>query len=99
VLGPASAFFGAAGGSAVGPYGSELFPTRMRSAAQTLILALTILGSIAGLLVVGALSNSIGTSQAIAIVGIGPAIAILIFAALFPETARLELEQTSGDTA
>jgi len=98
ILGPASAFFGAAGGSAVGPYGSELFPTRMRSAAQTLILALTILGSIVGLLVVGALSNSIETSQAIAIVGIGPAAAIVVFAAFFPETARRELEETSGDT-
>jgi MFS family permease len=98
LLAPAFAFFGAAGGSAVGPYGSELFPTRMRSSAQTLILVLTVLGSAIGLLVVGTLSNSIETSEAIALAGIGPAIAIAIFAAFLPETARRELEETSGDT-
>ena len=97
VLAPVFALLGAAGGSAVGPYGSELFPTRMRAAAQALVLLCTILGSAAGLLVVGALSRSIGLGNAIALVGSSAAIALGVFAAGFPETARVELETTSGE--
>jgi MFS family permease len=80
----------------VGPYGSELFPTRMRAAAQTLVLALTILGSVVGLLAVGALSDPLGLGDAIALAGVLAA-GIALFAAGFPETARLELEVTSGE--
>jgi MFS family permease len=99
LLGPAFALLGSAGGSAVGPYGSELFPTRIRAAAQTLVLALTILGSIVGLLVVGELTESLELGEAIAIAGVSGAAAIALFAAGFPETARMELEATSGEDA
>jgi MFS family permease len=97
ILGPLFALLGTAGGSAVGPYGSELFPTRMRAAAQALILALTILGSAAGLLAVGALSDALSLGDAIALMGVCGAVAVALFAALFPETARIELEVTSGE--
>lgn len=97
LLGPAFALLGTAGGSAVGPYGSELFPTRMRAAAQTLVLALTIVGSIVGLLTVGALSDPIGLGNAIALAGVLAAAGIVLFVAGFPETARLELEVTSRE--
>jgi predicted MFS family arabinose efflux permease len=97
LLGPTFALLGAAGGSAVGPYGSELFPTRMRASAQSLIVLSTIIGSATGLLVVGALSDSMGLGGAIAVAGTGAALAIALFTVGFPETAGRVLEATSGE--
>jgi putative MFS transporter len=90
--------FGAAAGAALSPYGPELFPTRVRSAAQTAVLTTTVIGSILGLVTVGLLTPSLKVGPAIAILTPLPLIAVLIIATRFPETAGRELEQTSGES-
>jgi predicted MFS family arabinose efflux permease len=97
IAGPVAALAGAAGASAVGPYWGELFPTRVRSAAQTLLLVLTVLGSMAGLGAVALLRDVVSLGEAIAINSVTALIAIGIYIAFFPETARRDLDETSGD--
>ena len=46
------AMLGAAGGAAIAPFGTELFPTRIRSASQSLTFAMAVVGSASGLGVV-----------------------------------------------
>ena len=93
----AGAMFGSAGGSALAPYPSELFATRMRAEAQTLILVLGVTGSAAGLGVVSVLSDQLGLGASIAILAVLPIAALAIVALGFPETARRELEETSRE--
>jgi predicted MFS family arabinose efflux permease len=85
------------GGIALAPYASELFPTRVRAAANTAILAIGVLGSATGLAVAGLLSDRLGVGGAIASLGVLQLVAVAIVALRFPETARLELEETSGE--
>jgi hypothetical protein len=54
-------------------------------------------GSAAGLAVVGLLSDSLGLGPAIAVLALLPLVALAIVAVAFPETARRELEETSGE--
>ncbi|HKJ35065.1 MAG TPA: MFS transporter [Solirubrobacterales bacterium] len=98
IAGPIAAAIGAAGGAAAGPYGGELFPTRIRSAAQTLILVLTIVGSVLGLGAIALLRDSLTLGEAIAANGLGAVVAIIIFIAYFPETAGRDLDETSIDS-
>jgi len=56
-------------------------------------------GSVVGLGVVAVLSGPLGLGQAIAVLGITTIGALAIVAFGFPETARLELEETSGEEA
>jgi predicted MFS family arabinose efflux permease len=93
----AGAMLGSAGGAALAPYASELFATRIRSEAQTLTLVMGVTGSAAGLAVVGLLSDSLGLGPAIAVLALLPLVALAIVAIAFPETARRELEETSGE--
>jgi MFS family permease len=88
---------GSAGGAALAPYPSELFPTRVRSEAQTLTLAIAVMGSAVGLGIVGLLAGPLGLGPAIALLGVTTIAALAIVGFGFPETARLELEKTSGD--
>jgi predicted MFS family arabinose efflux permease len=96
-LAMAGATFGSAGGAALAPYASELFATRIRAEAQTLTLAIGVSGSAAGLGIVAALSGSLGLGHAIALLAVAQVAALIIVVIAFPETARLELEQTSGE--
>ena len=98
-LAMAGAMLGSAGGAALAPYGSELFATRIRAEAQTLTLAIAVTGSAAGLGIVAALSGSLGLGHAIALLAVAHVAALVVVALAFPETARLELEQTSGEAA
>jgi MFS family permease len=93
----AGAMFGAAGGAALAPYASELFATRIRSEAHTLVLVMAVTGSAAGLAVVGLLSGSLGLGPSIALLASLQLVALIIVAAAYPETARRELEETSGE--
>jgi hypothetical protein len=93
----AGAMLGSAGGAALAPYASELFATRIRSEAQTLTLVMGVTGSAAGLAVVGLLSDPLGLGPSIALLAALPLGALAIVAAAFPETARRELEETSGE--
>ena len=93
----AGAMLGSAGGSALAPYASELFATRIRAEAQTLTLVMGVTGSAAGLGVVGLLSDPLGLGPSIAVLALLPLIALAVVAVGFPETARRELEETSGE--
>jgi predicted MFS family arabinose efflux permease len=95
----AGAMLGSAGGAALAPYGSELFATRIRSEAQTLTLVMAVTGSAAGLAIVGVLSGSVGLGGSIAVLAVFPLVALVVVALGFPETARRELEETSGEEA
>lgn len=88
---------GSAGGAALAPYASELFATRIRSEAQTLTLAMAVTGSALGLAIVASLSGSLGLGPAIALLAALPFAGLTIVTIAFPETARQELEQTSGE--
>jgi predicted MFS family arabinose efflux permease len=93
------AMLGSAGGAALAPYASELFATRIRSEAQTLALIMSVAGSAVGLALVGVLSGSLGLGPSIALLAGLPLVALVIVALAFPETARRELEATSGEQA
>lgn len=93
------AMLGSAGGAALSPYASELFATRIRSEAQTLTLIMGVTGSAAGLSIVGLLSGSLGLGHAIALLAVLPLAGLVVVAKTFPETARRELEVTSGEAS
>jgi predicted MFS family arabinose efflux permease len=89
---------GSAGGAAVAPYRAELFPTRVRSAAGTAIIAAAVIGSMIGLTAAGQLAETLGLGAAVATLAVLPVLAGVIVLIWFPETARRELEDTSADT-
>jgi predicted MFS family arabinose efflux permease len=89
---------GSAGGAALAPYRSELFPTRVRAGAYTVIVAATVVGSAIGLTVAGQLAGSLGVGRAIATLAVPALLGVAIVGLWFPETARRELEETSADT-
>jgi predicted MFS family arabinose efflux permease len=93
----AGAMLGSAGGSALAPYASELFATRMRSEAQTLSLAMGVTGSAIGLAIVSLLSDPLGLGPSISLLAVLPLVGLAIVAFAFPETTRRELEDTSGE--
>jgi putative MFS transporter len=93
----AAALLGAASGAALSPYGSELFPTRVRAGANTLVVLATVCGSAIGLIAAGGLAGPLGIGRAIALLAVGPLASLAIVWLAFPETARRELEETSGD--
>jgi MFS family permease len=85
---------------ALGVYGPELFPTAQRGRANGIIKASDRLGSIAGLLVTGAVSASVGRiGPAIAILAVGPVILAVLIVTSYPETAHLELEELNPEDA
>ncbi|MEP7115136.1 MAG: MFS transporter, partial [Ilumatobacteraceae bacterium] len=81
-------------------YRTELFPTGNRGRANGYITALSLAGSSAGLLLVGALVHR-GWSygQSMLVVGVGQLIAALLAYIAYPETAHLELEQINPQDA
>jgi predicted MFS family arabinose efflux permease len=93
----AAALLGAASGAALSPYGSELFPTRIRAGANTLVVLATVCGSAIGLIAAGVLAGPLGIGRAIALLAVGPLASLAIVWLAFPETARRELEETSGE--
>lgn len=83
---------------ALGVYRPELFPTSLRGRAGGVIEGVTVAGSAAGLLIVGALVDG-GRSyaSAFAMIAAAPlAIAVLVLVA-FPETAQRELEELNPE--
>ena len=89
--------WGRPGGAALAPYRSELFPTRVRSAAGTVLVAAAVTGSVIGLTVAGRLSAGLGVGPAIALLGVPALLAAALVAVGFPETAGRELEDTSAE--
>lgn len=85
---------------ALAVYGPELFPTRLRSTANGLIIAFGVVGSVIGLQLVGRLAerwDTFGPALAVAIVG--PAILVLLIITVYPETAHLTLEELNDEPA
>ncbi len=88
---------GAAGLAALTVYGPELFPTRVRAAANTLLSAIGVVGSGLGLVAAGALAASLGIGRAIAVLAAFPLLGLAVIALRFPETVGRELEATSAE--
>lgn len=83
---------------ALGVYGPELFPTGVRARANGVLVVAGVLGSSTGLLVAGALSDSLGSlGRALAVLSTGPALLAVLVVARYPETARLELEDINPE--
>ncbi|HEY4609062.1 MAG TPA: MFS transporter, partial [Ilumatobacteraceae bacterium] len=81
-------------------YRTELFPTGNRGRANGYITALSLAGSSAGLLVVGALVHRGWTyGQSMLVVGFGQLLSAIIAYFAYPETAHLELEQINPQDA
>jgi MFS family permease len=96
-LGPLGSAFAAPGYAAASVYATELFPTRLRATAGTLLQTFGVVGAAIGLICVGALSSSLGTGHSIACLGVFTIAAAVIVVGTFPETARKSLEVTSGE--
>ncbi len=91
----------AAGTIAVPPmavYGPELFPTRLRASANALITALSRVGSIVGLFLVGlGASNGLGYGLPIAMLATAPLLLSLFVLLFFPETKGTSLESINPE--
>jgi MFS family permease len=74
-------------------YGPELFPTSLRGRANGVILVLGTLGTVAGLLLAGTLSDRWdGLGRPLALLSAGPLLVVLLVLIAYPETAHQELE-------
>ena len=83
---------------ALGVYAAELFPTSRRGGANGGISALSIVGSVAGLLLAGQLlDQGVTYGTVMAILALGPLIyaALVVFA--YPETARRPLDDINPE--
>ena len=84
--------FASASTPVFGAWSAELFPTRARATAEALIAVAAAAGSVAGLQLVGALSQRLGLGEAIELGGIAAvAGALLLF--LLPETKEQPLPE------
>lgn len=90
---------GAMAAPALGVYSAEMFGTARRGRANGIVSLVGLGGSAIGLLLVGDLSERLGSfSAAFSVVAIGPLIVVVLVLALFPETAKRELEDINpGD--
>ncbi len=85
---------------ALGVYGPELFPTRLRSSANGLIIAAGVIGSVIGLQLVGRLAERWGSfGPALAVTIVGPATVVVLLLTLYPETANQTLEEINDEPA
>lgn len=84
---------------ALAVYGPELFGTHDRGRANGLVLTLGVMGSAAGLLTAGWLSDQLGgrLGPALALLAAGPLIVAALVLLKFPETAGLELEDLNPE--
>lgn len=83
---------------ALSVYGPELFPTRLRSTANGLIIAAGVMGSVIGLQLVGRLAESLGGfGPALACVIIGPLLLVVLIITVYPETASMTLEELNDE--
>ena len=83
---------------ALAVYGPELFPTRLRSTANGVIIAFGVVGSVVGLQLVGRLAerwDAFGPALAVAM--IGPVILTVLIVTRYPETANKTLEEINDE--
>ncbi len=83
---------------ALGVYGPELFPTGLRGRANGLVAVSSLVGSAAGLILCGVLSDRLGTiGPGMAIVAAGPLLLAVLVLGVYPETAGRELEDLNPE--
>jgi MFS family permease len=98
VWGVADSLLGYAVAPALGVYGPELFPTRQRSRATGVVALAFAAGGVAGLVFVGTASQRFGSfAPAMALLGIGPALLVVLIVRAYPETAQRTLEELNPD--
>jgi putative MFS transporter len=78
-------------------YTSELFPTGLRSSASAWANVAGVIGRSASLAIAAPLLAVTSQSMTATLLGIGPLIAIVMFAVLFPDTHGRELEDVTGE--
>lgn len=94
------AVIGSATVPALGVYGPELFPTSLRGRANGIIGGLGRVGSVIGLVSIGFLAAELGgLGPALLVLSAGPALVAVLVLLLYPETARLELEDINPEDA
>jgi MFS family permease len=86
----------AAAGIALGTLDVELFPTEVRGTSNAVLLVVTVMGSMTGFAVAGALADPLGgIGRSIALCGIAALIAALFFVPRLPETHTRTLDDVS----
>ncbi len=81
---------------AIGVLNTELFPTETRGTSNGFIGLIGVLGSVAGLLMAGALSDPLGgLGRSIALTTIGTLVAALLVVPFLPESAHRNLDEIS----
>jgi MFS family permease len=89
-------FMEAGGTVALNALGTELFPTRLRSTAKSWITNAAVVGAVAGMASVGALSGALGGVDAVIPLLAALPIACAASLVALPETRGLELEEISA---
>jgi MFS family permease len=80
-------------------FSTELFPTRQRALAGSAAGVATVAGQSVSFLLAAALIGLTGTlARSVAVLAAGPLLAAVVVAVGFPETAGLDLDQTSAET-
>ena len=91
---------GALASPALGAYGPELFPTAARGKANGVLQVVSVTGAALGLIVAGRVAESTGRLADGLFVLLPLALVVAILAlAVFPETARRELEDINPEDA
>lgn len=91
---------GAAIVPALGVYGPELFPTRLRGRANGIITLSQRAGSIVGLIAAGLLASAFGSfAPAFGVLAAGPVVVCALVLFAYPETAGQELETLNPEDA
>jgi putative MFS transporter len=78
-------------------YTAELFPTALRGSASSWSSSAGVLGRTASLGLAAVLLTQLSQSATATLLGIGPLVALVLIATLFPDTHGRELEETSGE--
>jgi MFS family permease len=87
---------GAMSGPALTAFNTELFPTEVRGRAGAVLLAVSVVGAAAGLLLVGYLADPIGdVGKAVAITCIAPVIVAVLLIPRLPEARGRALDEIS----
>jgi MFS family permease len=87
---------GAMSGPALTAFNTELFPTEVRGRASAILLAISVLGAVAGLLLVGYLADPLGdVGKAVAITCIAPIIVAVVLIPRLPEARGRQLDEIS----
>lgn len=87
---------GAMSGPALTAFNTELFPTEVRGRAGAVLLAISVVGAAAGLLLVGYLADPLGdVGKAVAITCIAPIIVAVVLIPRLPEARGRALDEIS----